>query len=164
MIVSGGFACHQIFSTFLQDFKGHHWEESFPASIHHSHKTNQHFQYIPFNNFLQKIKYKADLAGIEVIFTEEAYTSKCSFLDRDALPKYKEGEAQPSGKRVKRGLYRSKNGTLLNADVNAGNIGRKVIPNSVFDSQWDRSLAARPIVVNPLNNSLRITAENGLTA
>ena len=128
-------------------------------------KTNQHFQYIPFTSFLNKIKYKADLAGIEVIFTEEANTSKCSFLDRDDLPKYKEGEAIPSGKRVKRGLYRSKNGTLLNADVNgAGNIGRKVIPNSVFDAQWDRSLAARPRVVNPLNNSLRITAENGLTA
>jgi IS605 OrfB family transposase len=115
-------------------------------------KNNQHFQYIPFINFLQKIKYKADLAGIEVVFTEEANTSKCSFLDRDVLPAYKHGEVCPSGKRVHRGLYKSQNGILLNADINgSGNIGRKVIPN-LGNEQWDRSLAARPVVVNPLNN------------
>jgi len=46
----------------------------------------QNFQYIPFFRFIEKVKYKATLADIVVDFTEEAYTSKASFLDRDELP------------------------------------------------------------------------------
>jgi putative transposase len=61
--------------------------------------------------------------------TEESYTSQASFLDDDFLPKF--GEKPPgwegSGKRVKRGLYRTSNGELINADCNgAANILRKV--------------------------------------
>jgi IS605 OrfB family transposase len=37
-------------------------------------KNKQNFQYIPFWNLLQKVKYKAEAVGIEVVFTEEAYT------------------------------------------------------------------------------------------
>ncbi len=48
-------------------------------------KTNQNSQYIPFFGLLEKIKYKAIIAGLEVVFTEEAYTSQASFLDRDPL-------------------------------------------------------------------------------
>ena len=56
-----------------------------------------------------------------------------------------------SGKRVKRGLYVSKDGFAVNADVNGSlNIGRKVIGESV--RIVDRSLAARPQVINPLKN------------
>ena len=54
-------------------------------------RPNQNFQYIPFWRLVEKIKYKAALAGIDVDFTEEAYTSKASFLDRDPLPDYEEG-------------------------------------------------------------------------
>ena len=69
-------------------------------------KTNQNFQYIPFWRLLEKIKYKAVLAGLEVVFTEEAYTSQASFLDRDPLPKHERGVSHEfSGRRVKRGLY-----------------------------------------------------------
>jgi putative transposase len=50
-----------------------------------------------------------------VLLTEEAYTSKASFPDRYPLPRYGE-EGAFSGKRVHRGLYRSKKG-FIHADV-----------------------------------------------
>lgn len=56
-----------------------------------------------------------------------------------------------SGKRVKRGLYRTAGGQLVNADANgACNIGRKVIQNEQVLLRLDRSLAARPVKINPL--------------
>jgi len=114
-------------------------------------KTNQNFQYVPFFNLIQKIAYKASIAGIKVVFTEEAYTSKASFLDRDPLPAYSEQEPEFSGKRVKRGLYRAADGRLVNADVNgSANIGRKVIRDEDLILRLDRSLAARPLAINPL--------------
>lgn len=112
-------------------------------------KTNQSFCSVPFYLLLEKIKYKAEMAGIDVTFTEESYTSKASFFDNDPLPRYGEVKPEFSGKRAKRGLYVSKDGFAVNADVNGSlNIGRKVIPE--FLGIGDRSLAARPVVVNPL--------------
>lgn len=119
-------------------------------------KNKQNFQYIPFYNLQQKIEYKAKAYGIDVVYTEEAYTSKSSYLDRDPLPEYnKEAQEEDipkfSGKRIKRGLYESKEGVLLNADINgSANIGRKIIQDEKILLQLDRSLAARPIVINPL--------------
>lgn len=118
--------------------------------------TNQNFQSVPFWKLIEKINYKAELAGIEVITTEEAYTSKASFLDRDPLPKYEEGVEPPefSGKRMGRGRYKASNGRVINADVNgSGNIGRKVIWNEDTILRLDRSLAARPVRINPLKIS-----------
>jgi len=112
-------------------------------------KTNQAFCSIPYYLLLEKIRYKAELAGIDVTFTEESYTSQASFFDNDPLPQYGEVKPEFSGKRVKRGLYVGKDGFAVNADVNGSlNIGRKVIPQ--FSGIGDRSLAARPVVVNPL--------------
>ena len=113
-------------------------------------KTNQNFQYIPFERLIQKIQYKAAMVGIEVVLTEEAYTSQASFLDNDPLPVYERGvKHEFSGRRVLRGLYRSGDNYALNADVNGSlNIGRKVIGESFGIA--DRSLAARPVVINPL--------------
>lgn len=110
------------------------------------HVNNQNFQYIPFWNLIQKIQYKAQALGIEVVLTEESYTSKASFIDRDPLD-----GSKISGKRIKRGLYKSSDGTFLNADINgSANICRKVIQDADLLSQLDRSLAARPVKVNPL--------------
>ena len=123
--------------------------EGWKQNIKMRKKTKQSFQYIPFYRLLEKIKYKAAIAGIDVTFTEEAYTSKASFFDRDELPKYDEGEPQLSGTRKHRGLYVSNDGFAVNADVNGSlNIGRKVIPE--FVGIRDRSLAARPVAINPL--------------
>ena len=74
------------------------------------------------------LQYKAELAGITVILTEESYTSKCSFLDLEPVKKHE----NYVGKRVKRGLFVASDGRKINADVNASyNIMRKVIPNAI---------------------------------
>ena len=44
----------------------------------------------------------------------EAYTSKCSFLDREKISKHN----NYVGRRVKRGLFISNSGIMINADVN----------------------------------------------
>ena len=85
------------------------------------------FVFIPHARFIEMLRYKAELVGIQVIVTEESYTSKCSFLDLEPVSKH---DAY-AGKRVKRGLFRASDGRCLNADVNgAYNILRKVVPNA----------------------------------
>ena len=83
-------------------------------------RGNQNFVQIPHNKFISQLKYKCQLRGIEVIEQEESYTSKASFIDSDVIPVWKnDGKKYTfSGKRVKRGLYKSKNGKFINADVN----------------------------------------------
>jgi len=97
-------------------------------------RNNQNFVQIPHARFIQMLTYKAELVGITVKLTEESYTSKASFLDRDPLPVRKPNDETKhtfSGKRVKRGLYRASNGRYINADINgAGNIIRKVAPDA----------------------------------
>jgi len=123
--------------------------EGWKQGINLGKKTNQNFCSIPYYLLMEKIKYKARLQGIEVIFTEESYTSKSSFYDRDSLPVYGDDKVKFSGKRKNRGLYVTKDNFALNADINGSlNIGRKVIPE--FLGIGDRSLAARPITINPL--------------
>ena len=72
--------------------------------------------------------------GIAVVLTEESYTSQSSLLDMDEIPIYSKGNTGGytfSGRRVKRGLYRSGDGILINADINgAGNIIRKEYPDA----------------------------------
>lgn len=83
-------------------------------------KNNQTFTQIPFTTFISQLTYKCQLRGIEVVEQEESYTSKASFIDQDDIPVYGEIETKPifSGKRVCRGLYKTKHGIILNADVN----------------------------------------------
>ena len=93
-------------------------------------KNNQKFVQIPTAKLKERIKQLCELYGIEYIETEESYTSKASFVDRDYLPKFGEKPEgwKESGRRVKRGLYRT--GLLnwyINADCNgAAHILRKV--------------------------------------
>ncbi|MEB3179087.1 MAG: transposase, partial [Nostocaceae cyanobacterium] len=49
-------------------------------------KNNQEFTKIPHAKLIHLLTYKAQLAGIAVVITEESYTSKASALDGDALP------------------------------------------------------------------------------
>ena len=96
-------------------------------------KNNQKFTNIPHSKLIDLLTYKAKLAGIEVVLTEESYTSKASALDSDVLPDYHvKIDVKPvfSGRRVKRGLYKTNSGKIINADTNGSlNIARKVIPN-----------------------------------
>lgn len=91
--------------------------------------NNQNFVNIPFGEIRQKLEYLCELYGIKYHEQEESYTSKASFLDCDELPVYNADNPQKyifSGKRTYRGLYQSKNGIKINADVNGAlNILRK---------------------------------------
>ena len=91
--------------------------------------NNQNFVNIPYGKLRNKLEYLCDMYGIEYILQEESYTSKASFFDRDDLPLYNADNPQEytfSGRRVKRGLYMTKKGNLINADVNGAlNILRK---------------------------------------
>ena len=98
--------------------------------------NNQNFTNVPHLRLVKILEYKCQLYGINFILQEESYTSKSSFLDKDALPVYKPNDNKEYsflGKRVKRGLYQSKKGRLLNADVNGSyNIMKKVVGNTVY--------------------------------
>ncbi|MDM8563676.1 transposase, partial [Candidatus Marithioploca araucensis] len=98
-------------------------------------KTNQNFVNLSLGQFIDKLRYKLELHGITLEVINESYTSKASFVDDDFLPKkYQLKKTHSfSGKRIKRGLYRSKNGTAINADANgAYNILRKSNPKFSF--------------------------------
>lgn len=114
-------------------------------------KNNQTFVSIPFSLLQQMITYKAERAGITVIMQEESYTSKASFLDGDVIPVHKKGcsiKQVFSGKRCSRGLYKSADGTIINADLNgAANILRKAIP-AAFDSIKDFSFMQQITIKN----------------
>ena len=89
--------------------------------------NNQNFASIPFYQFVNMLKYKCEEEGINIIITEESYTSGCSFLDGEEVNKTNYNP----GRRIKRGLFRSNKGILINADVNSAyNIIRKVFPEA----------------------------------
>ena len=91
--------------------------------------NNQQFIQIPLAQLRNRIQQLCEKYSIRFEVTEEAYTSKASFLDGDTLPKFGEKPEgwKASGQRVKRGLYRTKEGFFVNADLNgAANILRKV--------------------------------------
>jgi len=102
-------------------------------------KTNQNFVNVALGQFVEKLSYKLGSHGIELVVTDESYTSKASFVDGDKMPKRYNPKAKNkqhfSGKRVKRGLYKSSDGTLVNADTNgAYNILRKTDSDFCFSS------------------------------
>lgn len=93
-------------------------------------KNNQNFVTIPHSNFINMLSYKCKMEGINFLITEESYTSKCSFLDNEDICKHE----TYSGNRIKRGLFRTQSGTLINADLNGSlNILRKAVPKINFD-------------------------------
>jgi putative transposase len=109
-------------------------------------RSNQTFVFLPHARFIQMLTYKAGLVGIRVILTEESHTSKCSFLDGEAV----EHHDRYVGKRVKRGLFVSATGRRINADVNgAYNMIAKVVPDAVYRN------GRGGVVVHPVRLALR---------
>jgi len=105
------------------------WNEDQKNCSNMGRKGNQKFVPIPTKKLIERLKQLCLEHGIKLIVTEESYTSKASFLDGDSLPTYGEKPSGwiPSGKRVRRGLYQTASGKLINADSNgAANILRKV--------------------------------------
>ena len=85
-------------------------------------KVNQNFVSIPFGRLYDLLKYKLELNGINYVETEESHTSKCSFIDKEEITHHE----SYMGRRVKRGLFKSKDGYKYNADINGSlNILRK---------------------------------------
>lgn len=112
------------------------WNEGQKTEVNMGTKTNQNFVQIPHARLKERVKQLCEKYGIQFIQTEESYTSQASFVDRDELPVFGEKPEgwKPSGRRVKRGLYRAGNEWRINADCNgAANIIRKVEVMFGFD-------------------------------
>ncbi|OZH55007.1 transposase [Hydrocoleum sp. CS-953] len=123
--------------------KNDNWKQS--ANI--GKKNNQNFTQIPHDKLIKQITYKCQLAGIKVIETEESYTSKTSAVDLEQPIKHETYR----GKRVKRGLFRSGIGIVINADINGSlQIIRKKFPEA-FTAEGIVSCAVQPILVNPIS-------------
>ena len=110
------------------------YNQSFQNKTNLGKRNNQIFTQLPFGKIREKLEYLCKRYNINYVLQEESYTSKASFFDNDDLPIYNMDNPQTyefSGKRVKRGLYQTKDGYLFNADCNGAlNILRK---SSVVD-------------------------------
>jgi len=108
-------------------------------------KVNQNFVSIPFDRLIHMIQYKAQDVGIRVLLSREDYTSKSSFLDGEPITRH----SNYSGKRISRGLYCSKNGILINSDVNgAYNIIKKAVPDAF--SKWKVDDGIKGVWLHPV--------------
>ncbi len=119
-------------------------------------RNNQNFVQIPIFALRCKLKSLCERSGLNFIEQEESYTSKASSLDRDELPIYNAdnpSKREFSGRRVKRGLYKTKDGHLINADANGSlNIGLKSSYKEVF-LRVSRVCLTQPVRVNILRES-----------
>lgn len=127
------------------------YNKEWKQNINIGKRNNQTFTNIPFYKLLNQIKYKAELQGISVVTQEEAYTSKCSWIDNETIQKHQ----QYQGKRIKRGLFKTKNNILVNADVNAAaNILRKSNPQFNITNEGIEVVSAPPVRINPYKQFL----------
>lgn len=105
------------------------YNQSFQNKTNLGKKNNQIFTQLPFGKIREKLEYLCKRYNINYVLQEESYTSKASFFDNDELPIYNSDNPQTyefSGKRIKRGLYQTKDNYLFNADCNGAlNILRK---------------------------------------
>lgn len=120
------------------------YNKSWKTHINLGSKTNQTFTQIPFAKLLQMLNYKCKLIGCELVETEESYTSKCDHLADEEMKHHKEY----IGKRIKRGLFRSCIGKVINSDVN-GSLGimRKVVDKSSIKKIIDSGFLFNPIKI-----------------
>ena len=121
-------------------------------------RNNQNFVNIPIFTLRSKLESLCERYGLNYVEQEESYTSKASAVDRDEMPVYNaDNPVKPkfSGRRVKRGLYKTKVGHLINADANGGlNIGFKSKHNGF--ARVSRVCLTQPVRVNVLRESKTI--------
>ena len=128
--------------TLLVIGKNDNWKQS----VNLGRKTNQKFTAIPHATLINQLIYKCQLVGIKVVTVNEAYTSKCSFLDLEPIQKH----ASYLGKRIKRGLFKASTGRIYGADQNGSlNIIRNAVGDSVFDRQSIKRLVVSPVRTKP---------------
>lgn len=105
-------------------------------------KNNQKFVQMPFARLANYLRYKCELVGINFVEHEESYTSKCDALAFEEIGKHD----VYFGKRIKRGLFQSSVGKLINADQNGAlNIMRKVVGDSYVRRITDSGHSLCPI-------------------
>ena len=114
------------------------YNKGWKDSINIGKRNNQTFVNISYDKLLKYLKYKCEMSGIKFILSEESYTSKCDGLAGEEIGKHE----TYLGKRIRRGLFQSSIGKLINADVNGAlNIMRKVVGDSeivskIINSGW----------------------------
>ena len=129
------------------------YNEDFQRNSNIGSINNQNFVNISYGKLRDKLIYLCKLYGIEFKLQEESYTSKASFFDGDEIPIYDKENLQEyvfSGKRIKRGLYQTSAGKLINADCNGAlNILRKskVVDLSVLYNRGELNTPKRIRVV-----------------
>jgi len=127
--------------------KNDNWKQETNMNV----KNNQNFVNIPHSRFIEMLKYKCELSGINIILQEESYTSKSSFLNLDSIPTYgTDHNTEFSGYRESRGMYKIKNQKeRINADVNGSyNILRKAVPNAFANGI--EGIGVYPIVIKTI--------------
>ena len=131
--------CQSLNITTLVVGKNNNWKQK--SNI--GKLNNQTFVQIPYHILIQDLTYKCQEAGINLILSDEAYTSGTSFLD-DELPTK---ENYNKKRRITRGLFKSNLGELINADVNAAyQIMKKVFCDVEIPA--DRGFVLNPVRVN----------------
>ncbi len=119
-------------------------------------RNNQNFVQIPIFTLRAKLESLCERYGLNYLEQEESYTSKASSLDRDSMPIYNADNPSKrkfSGRRVKRGLYKTKAGHLISADANGSlNIGFKTSKHKLFE-RVSRVCLTQPVRVNVLQES-----------
>ena len=114
-------------------FIGHN--DGWKNKVEMGKKNNQNFIFIPYSLLINILRYKIEEKGGVLVELNEAYTSKCSFLDNEEICKHETYK----GKRIKRGLFLSENKKALNADINGSlNILKRgigfsfIVKNNIF--------------------------------
>ena len=121
------------------------YNDNWKKEVNMGKRTNQNFVNIPDFRLVWMIQYKARKDGFLVIKREESYTSKCSALDLEEVRKHD----VYLGKRIKRGLFKTSTGKLVNADVNGSlNIIRKAVSNVFLNTNEIEDCAVNPVRIN----------------
>jgi len=124
--------------------------EGWKQNINIGKRNNQNFVNVPHSRLIEQLIYKCSLVGIKVKTVNEAYTSKCSFIDLEPIQKH----SKYQGQRVKRGLFRAKSGYCYNADIGASlNIGRKVVGEVAFSGNPIERFVVNPLRIKPYKAS-----------
>lgn len=135
-----GKSCRYIVKYCLLNSIGHivlGYNDSLQRGINLGKANNQILSEMPYGEFKYRLGYLCTRYNIKFIIQDESFTSIASFWDKDELPTYDKNKDSTqyifSGKRIKRGLYKTSTGKLLNSDLNGAlNILRK--SNVVIDA------------------------------
>jgi len=88
------------------------YNENWKQKVSIGRLNNRKFYEIPYEKIIKKMENK--FVNTKIVKINEAYTSKCDSLNMEEIKK----KEVYDGKRIKRGLFSSKTGRLINADLN----------------------------------------------